>query len=320
MITRKDLTLEEIKELMKPLASPNHNHTALIKPEEGRRAISLALLRWAGGAKQVTLTQWELPPDAAGRIYTVDTFIGAVVDTKYTPWSKKLHRGTYIYTGTSHTKGDYKTFPHVMLDYIDNSKKRRHYRPMVHTVIAYVTPLLREQYAQAVLLDMEAKDRTFLEAQVQVNHMDKNVKNNSLYNLEVVTASENGKHKFKTKEGIPYSAICDRPEDLVHPELREFDQSGIMDARKAYLDKLCSQLSAVRIRPDSDKVLVQSVTGEYVSVPIKGLTAWGILVNLFLAQTVQVIIGDNFTAWLEDAVNKGKVKIVNPSEYARVTK
>lgn len=284
----KNITLEQIKELMKPISSPNHNHTLLINPADGKHAINLAILRWAGGAKQITLTQWELPPDACGRIYVVDVFIGDVVDTKYADWAKGVRRGTYEYTGTSHTKGKYKTFPHVMLDYIDGSKKRRHYRPMMHTIIAYVCPETREQYAQAVLLEMQMKDRTFTTAQVQVNHMDKDVLNNSIYNLEVVTASENGKHKFKTDEGIPYSAVCDR-EVFVHPELKEFEASGVMDVRKAYLDKLCRQLSNAQIEPDADSVVVKSVADKYMNVPIKDLTAWGILTQLFLAQSKMIV-------------------------------
>lgn len=294
MINRKDLTIEEIKELMQPIHSPNHNHTLLIEEtedmtkQERRRAINLALLRWAGGAKQITLTQFELPPDAVGRIYVVDTFIGEVVDVKYADWAKHVRKGKYEYTGTSHTKGEYRTFPHVFLDYIDGSKKRRHYRPMVHSIIAYVYPALREQYAEAVLLDMQAKGRTFLEAQVQVNHMDKEVYNNAIYNLEVVTASENGKHKFKTDEGIPYSAICDR-EDLVHPELKEFEASGVMMARKAYLDKLCRHLSEVRVRPDADIIAVRTVQDRFIEIPVEGLTAWGILASLFTAQAVAVL-------------------------------
>ncbi|NLZ82876.1 MAG: hypothetical protein GX915_04335, partial [Clostridiales bacterium] len=181
MINRKDLTLDQIKELMQPLHSANHNHTSLINHSDGKRAINLAVLRWAGGAKQITLTKWELPPDAVGRIYVVDVFIGDVVDIKYTDWAKKVRKGKYEYTGTSHTKGKYKTFPHVMLDYIDASSSRRHYRPLIHTILAYVYPATREQYAQAVLRDMEEKDRTFIQAQVQPNHMDKDPLNNSIY-------------------------------------------------------------------------------------------------------------------------------------------
>jgi len=290
MINRKDLTLDQIKELMKPISSPNHSHTLLINPSEGRRAINLALLRWAGGAKQLTLTKYELQPDAVGRIYTVDTFIGEVVDVKYAEWAKGVHRGEYIYSGTSHTKGEYKTFPHVMLDYIDGSKKRRHYRPMMHTIIAYVSPDTREQYAKAALLDMKEKNRTFIEAQVQVNHMDKDVKNNSIYNLEIVTASENNRHRSKTKKGIPYSAICDRPiDDFILQDLKEFTACGITDARKAYLDKLCRHISESDISPTVSELLVKSVDGKYVVVPIKGLTAWGILTKLFLAQAVCIV-------------------------------
>lgn len=288
MINKKDLTLTEIKELMKPISSPNHNHTALINPVDGKHAINIALLRWAGGAKQLTLTKYELPPDACGRIYVVDTFIGEVVDVKYADWAKHVRKGKYEYTGTSHTKGKYKTFPHVMLDYIDGSKKRRHYRPMMHSIIAYVYPALREQYAQAAFKDMKEKGRTFTEACVQVNHMDKDVLNNSIYNLEVVTASENGKHKFKTDEGIPYSAVCDR-EVFVHPELKEFEACGVMDVRKAYLDKLCRQISNAQIEPDADSVVVKSVADKYMNVPIKDLTAWGILTQLFLAQSKMIV-------------------------------
>jgi len=289
-INKKDLTIEEIKELMKPLHSDNHNHTLLINPADGKHAINIALLRWAGGAKQLTLTTWELPPDAVGRIYVVDVFIGEVVDTKYADWAKGVHRGEYIYSGTSHTKGEYKTFPHVMLDYIDGSKKRRHYRPMMHTIIAYVYPALREQYAQAAFKDMKEKGRTFLEAQVQPNHMDKDPLNNAVYNLEVVTASENNRHRSKTVRGVPYSVICDRPiDDFILQDLKEYTACGITDARKAYLDKLCRHLSESDISPTASELLVKSVDGKYVVVPIKGLTAWGILTQLFLAQSKMIV-------------------------------
>lgn len=283
----KNITLEQIKELMKPLHSDNHRHTALINSDDGKHAINISILRWAGGAKQLTLTTWELPPDACGRIYVVDTFIGDVVAVKYADWAERVRRGEYLYTGTSHTKGEYKTFPHIMLDYIDGSKKRRHYRPMMHTIIAYVSPDTREQYAKAALLDMQEKGRTFLEAQVQVNHMDKDVHNNALYNLEVVTASENNRHRSKTIKGVPYSAICDRND--AHPELRAFEAYGVMEARRAYLDKLCKQLSQSEIKPDTTELLVKSVSCQLVPVSIKDLTAWGILTQLFLAQSKMIV-------------------------------
>lgn len=290
MLNNTNLILSEIKKFMEPIQSEHHKHTALINPSDGRHAINIALLRWAGGAKQLTLTKYELPPDACGRIYTVDVFTGDVVGKTYTDWASKVHRGEYIYSGTSHTKGEYKTFPHVMLDYVDGSKKRRHYRPMMHTIIAYVCPETREQYAQAVLLEMQTKDRTFTTAEVQVNHMDKDVLNNSIYNLEVVTTGENIRHRSKTKKGVPYSAICDRPiDDFILQDLKEFTACGITDARKAYLDKLCRHISASDISPTASELLVKSVDGKYVVVPIKAITAWGILTKLFLAQAVCIV-------------------------------
>ena len=74
------LNINEIKSLMSPLDHPAYSHFCLLNPSDGKHAINLALLRWCGGATQVSLTQYALPFDATGRSYILDVFIGEVVD------------------------------------------------------------------------------------------------------------------------------------------------------------------------------------------------------------------------------------------------
>lgn len=281
-MTKNNLTINGIKDLMKPIHSDNHPHTALIDHKEDRRAINIALLRWAGGAKQITLTKWELPPDAVGRIYTVDTFIGEIVDTKYAEWAKGVRRGAYEYTGTSHTKGKYKTFPQVQFDYICNSRKRRHYRPFIHSVIAYVLPELREQYAQAALREQDLNNKDFIHANVQVNHMDKHTHNNSSFNLEVVTAKENSRHKYLTPHGLSLSAL--RHFGFAQKDLAEYDGCGVIDA-DAWAEKICKQLSGANLPPKTEVINVINVRGIEEAIDISGSTVWGIITHLFLRQT-----------------------------------
>ncbi len=289
------ITMETIKSLMQPMHHPNFCHTALIDATDGKHAINLAILRWTADAKKVSLTQWELPPDATGRIYTIDIFIGKVVDTKYADWAKGVQRGKRGHdSANNHKKGNYLTIPHVHFDNIQ-SGKRRPYRPFVHTIIAYVYPPLREQYAQAVMDDMTANNRSFKNARVQVNHMDKNTYNNLACNLEVITASANSIHRVISIAGDPYSMLlhkCRADGNCNgYPELREYLE--VLSDAPCYTKRICQQLSQAQLPADTDtvKVCIQSITGNKVkSVQITNQSIWGLLCCLYIAKAHHICI------------------------------
>jgi hypothetical protein len=276
---------------MQPINHPAYNHTALINPADGKHAVNLAILRWAGGAKQVTLTQWELPPDAVGRIYTVDVFIGDFVGVRYADWAKGVLRYSRGHGSVNnHRKRGYITAPHIHLDNL-NTGERRHYRPFVHTLIAYVYPPLREQYARAALEDMTAKNRTFAEAEVQVNHLDKDTLNSSACNLEVVTAGDNIRHSRLTDIGVPFSMRLCKSQSDEYADLRDCLEV-LLDA-PGYVERMCHQVSAAQLPADADSipVCIQSITGSKVKpVPIAHRTIWGILAGLYTAKAHHICV------------------------------
>jgi hypothetical protein len=266
---------------MQPIHHPDFKHTALVDATDGRHAVNIALLRWTADAKQVNLTQWELPPDAVGRIYTVDVFIGQVVGVKYADWAKGVHRGKRGHNSAkSGKKGKYLTAPHIHLSNIKTGK-HRHYRPFVHTIIAYVYPPLREQYAQAVMNDMTANNRSFKGACVQINHIDKDIYNNTALNLEAVTASANSIHREIATAGVALSMRCynrTATQDVV-----DYYDSNITDA-EAYIERMCQQLSNAKLPTDTEYITVgiQSVTGNKVKpVQVANQSVWGILMGLY---------------------------------------
>lgn len=276
------ITIDNIKSLMQPITHPDYQHTALIDATDGIHAVNLALLRWAAGSKQINLTQYELPADAVGRIYVIDVFIGQVVSVRYADWAKGIQRGKRGHgSPRCGKKGKYLTAPHVHLDCIQTGK-RRHYRPGVHLLVAFVYPPLREQYAQAAFEDMTANNRSFQTACVQVNHLDKDTHNNSACNLEVVTASDNCKHSHIAKAGEPFSMILHKAD---FPELREC--LTVLSDAPGYIERMCQQVSAAQLPADIDilTVSIQSITGSKTKpVQIFNQSIWGILVGLYTAK------------------------------------
>lgn len=276
------LTMNEIKSLMSPLDHPAYVHSALLNPSEGKHAINLALLRWCGGAEQLSLTKYALPFDALGRSYILDVFIGEVVGVRYAFWSKvknRKRRGKG--SANNNRKGSYLTAPHITLDCLGGG--RIHYRPFIHTLVAYVYPPLREQYAQAVMTDMVEHSRSFTDAIAQVNHIDKDIENNSAINLEVVTASANSQHKVLTVLGHPYSMICHSGK--APQALSDYYSSTITD-NSSYVERMCRQLSNANLPVDTEKISIsiKSITGNKLkTLDITGLSIWGILISLYTA-------------------------------------
>lgn len=273
---------------MSPLDHPDYTHTALLNPSEGKHAINLALLRWCEGATQVSMTQYELPADATGKIYTLDVFIGKVTGVKYAFWSKGVHRkkcrgNNSINNGK---KGKYLTAPHITFDILNPKKKKRiHYRPFIHTLIAYVYPSLREQYAQAAMADMATHNRSFSEACVQVNHIDKNIYNNSAVNLEVITASANSRHKSLTVTGEPYSMLCHSKQ--APSALLAYYSSNIID-NQVYVERMCLLLSSANLPINTETIIVgvKSITGTKLkTVDISNQASiWEVLTALYDAK------------------------------------
>jgi len=290
------LNINEIKSLMSPLDHPAYSHFCLLNPSDGKHAINLALLRWCGGATQVSLTQYALPFDATGRSYILDVFIGEVVDVKYAFWSKGIHlkkRGSN--SVRNNLKGKYLTAPHITLD-IMGTKKRIHYRPFIHTLVAYVYPPLREQYVQAVLDDMTAHNRSFADAQIQTNHINKDLNNNSAVNLEVITASANSRHKALTVIGEPYSMLCHSKQ--AQSALFAYYNSNIID-NSSYVERLCLQLSAANLPVNSEKITVgvKSITGtrlKTVDIPNQA-SIYEVLTTLYDAKAHHIHIENLYT-------------------------
>lgn len=278
------LTINEIKSLMSPLDHPAYVHNALLNPSDGKHAINLALLRWCGGATQVSLTKYALPFDALGRSYILDVFIGEVVGVRYAFWSKvtnRKHRGNN--SENNGRKGSYLTAPHITLDIIGGG--RIHYRPFIHTLVAYVYPSLREQYAQAVLADMTAHNRSFTDAIAQVNHLNKDTMNNSAINLEVITASANSKHKSLTTLGTSFSMLLHKCPQK-YPELRDYLEA-LSDA-PTYVERMCLQLSTADLPVNTEKIIVgvKSITGtrlKTVAIPNQA-SIWEVLTALYNAK------------------------------------
>lgn len=276
------LNINEIKSLMQPVNNSDYNHSALLNPADGKHALSIALVRWLSNAKALTLTQIELPPDAVGRIYIIDIFIGKVVDVKYASWAKGVHRNTTRGNNSpnNHKKGNYITLPHINLLNLFTGKNE-HFRPGMHVIIAYSYKPLREQYAQAVLSDMVAHNRSFYEVEVEVNHTDKYPECNSAYNLEVTTASGNAKHRALTTKGNPYSMLCHyktAPDDLF-----EYYNSCITD-NPSYVERICRQLSSANLPANIEKITigVKSILGNKVkTIDIFNGSIWSILTALF---------------------------------------
>ncbi|MBC2457146.1 hypothetical protein [Clostridium beijerinckii] len=248
------------------------------------------MLRWCGGATQVSLTQWELPPDAIGRIYVLDVFIGKVVDVKYTFWARGIHRNKRGKGSKNNDrKGSYLTAPHITLDII-GTNKRIHYRPFLHTLVAYVYPSLREQYAQAVMTEMTEHNRSFIGACIQTNHLNKDIVNNSAVNLEVTTASANSKHKSLTTLGTPYSMLLHKcPQE--YPELRDYLEA-LSDA-PTYVERMCRQLSTANLSANLGKIIVgvKSITGNKIkTVDIVDKSIWGILTALYTVKAHHICV------------------------------
>lgn len=282
--------METIKSLMQPIHHPDYNHTALIDETDGRHAVNIALLRWTAGAKQVNFTQWELPPDATGRIYTVDVFIGKVVATTYADWAKGVQRGKRGNDSVNNNKkGKYLTVPHITLDVIQ-SGERRTYRPFVHTIVAYVYPPLREQYSQAVMDDMTANNRSFMDACIQVNHMDKKTYNNSACNLEVITASANSIHREIATAGVALSMLCYN--HTATNDVVDYYNSNITDA-EAYIARMCQQLSNAKLPANTEYITVgiQSITGNKLKpVQVANQSVWGIMMGLYIVKAHHIQI------------------------------
>ena len=289
---------KDICNLIQPVHSASHRHTLLIDSEyikhtdDGKDDIvfaeRLAYLRWAGGAKQLTLTKFELPPDAKGTIYTIDAFIGEVVDVRYTDWASEFRRnGRAVKSAKSGIKRAYREIGQIHLEY-SNKNELVYRRPMLHQIVAYTYPPLREQYVYAVLQDMRDKGRDYSEAVVQPNHMDKITLNAAAYDLEWTTGTKNIHHRRKTTAGIHYSMLCE-DKNRNHVELRAYDACGITDARDTYVRGLCKQLSDANIDKNAATINIVTVSGKQASVFIGGLTIWGILTKLFEAQAVGVV-------------------------------
>lgn len=279
------LTIDEIKSLMQPLQHPDYNHSALLNPSDGKHALSIALVRWLSNAKPLTLTQIELPPDAVGRCYIIDIYTGKVVGVKYADWSKGVHKHTTRNNNSvhNHRKGNYITIPHITLTNLATGKNE-HYRPGMHVIIAYAYKPLREQYAQAVMADMTARNRSFYEVEIEVNHTDKDPECNSAYNLEVTTASANAKHRALTTKGNPYSMLCHYK--IAPQDLSEYYNSSIID-NSSYINRMCLQLSAANLPINTEKIIIgtKSILGNKVkTVEISNNSIWSILNALFTAQ------------------------------------
>ncbi len=174
------LTIDNIKSLMQPISNPAYKHSALLNPSDGKHAVSIALVRWLSNAKALSLTRYELPPDSLGRTYTIDIFTGKVVSVHYAEWAKGVHRNTTRGNNSphNHKKGNYITIPHINLMNLSTGKNE-HFRPGIHIIVAYAYKPLREQYAQAVLSDMTARNRSFYEVEIQINHTNKDPECNS---------------------------------------------------------------------------------------------------------------------------------------------
>lgn len=271
-----------IKALMQPINNQAYKHSALLDPTNGKHALSIALVRWLSNAKPLSLTQLELPPDSVGRIYTLDVFIGKVVDVKYAEWAKGVHRNTTRGNNSvhNHRKGNYLTIPHITLMNLATGKNE-HYRPGMHVIIAYAYKPLREQYAQAVLADMTAHNRSFYGVEIEVNHTDKDPENNSSVNLEVITASANARHRTLTTKGNPLSMLCyykTAPKDLF-----EYYNSCITD-NPSYVERICRQLSSANLPVNTGEISigVKSITGNKTkTIDISNGSIWSILTALF---------------------------------------
>lgn len=282
------ITIDEIKSLMQPLENKAYKHSALLDPTNGKHALSIALVRWLSNAKPLSLTKIELPPDAVGRIYVVDIYTGKVVDVRYAEWSKGVHknctRGNN--SANNHKKGNYITIPHITLTNLATGKNE-HYRPGMHVIIAYAYKPLREQYAQAVMADMTAHNRSFYEVEIEVNHTDKDPENNSSVNLEVITASANAKHRSLTTKGNPLSMLCyykTAPKDLL-----DYYNSNIIDNPK-YIEHMCLQLSSADLSTNVEKINigVKSITGDKLKTIDIPNSIWGILTALYDAKAHRI--------------------------------
>lgn len=285
------LNINEIKQLMQPVNNPAYAHSALLNPADRKHALSIALIRWLSNAKPLSLTQIELPPDAVGRIYIIDIYTGKVVGVKYAEWSKGVHRNTTRgnNSANNHRKGNYITIPHITLLNLSTGKNE-HYRPGIHLIIAYAYKPLREQYAQAVMADMTAHNRSFYEVEVEVNHINKDTLNNVAYNLEVITASANCKHKALTTKGNPYSMLCHYK--IAPQDLSEYYNSSIID-NSSYINRMCLQLSAANLPVNTEKINVgvKSILGNKVkAVAINNNSIWSTLTALFTAQAHHICI------------------------------
>lgn len=276
------LTIDEIKSLMQPLENKAYVHSALLNPVDGKHALSVALIRWLSNSKALTLTKYELPPDAVGRIYIIDIYTGKVVDVKYAEWSKGVHKNTTRGDNSpnNHKKGNYLTIPHITLLNLKIGKKE-HCRPGMHIIVAYAYKPLREQYAQAVMADMTAHNRSFYGVEIEVNHINKDTLNNSAYNLEVITASANARHRELTTLNNPLSMLC---HDNIAPNaLLAYYNSTIID-NSSYIERMCLQLSSANLPVDLGKITVgvKSITGDKDKVvEIADSTIWAVMIALY---------------------------------------
>lgn len=271
-----------IKALMQPKINTAYKHSALLNPSDGKHALSIALIRWLSNAKPLSLTKYELPPDSVGRIYVVDIYTGKVVDVRYAEWSKGVHknctRGNN--SANNHKKGNYITIPHITLTNLATGKNE-HYRPGMHVIIAYAYKPLREQYAQAVMADMTAHNRSFYEVEIEVNHTNKDTLINSSYNLEVITASANAKHRSLTTKGNPLSMLCHS--NIAPKDLSDYYSSNIID-NPSYINRMCVQLSSANLPVNTDKITigVKSIAGNKIkTIDILNGSIWSILTALF---------------------------------------
>lgn len=276
------LTIDEIKSLMQPVNNQAYNHSALLNPSDGKHALSIALVRWLSNAKALTLTQIELPPDAVGRIYIVDIFIGKVVGVKYASWAKGIHRNTTRGNNSknNHRKGNYITIPHITLTNLSTGKNE-HFRPGIHIIVAYAYKPLREQYAQAVLSDMTERNRSFYEVEIQVNHTNKDPECNAAYNLEVISASANSQHRTLTTKGNPFSMLCHN--NIATSDLSAYYSSNIID-NDSYVKRMCLQLSSANLPVDTGEITVgvKSILGTKLkTINISDLSIWAILTALY---------------------------------------
>jgi hypothetical protein len=295
------LTINEIKSLMQPMNNQAYKHNALLDPTNGKHALSIALIRWLSNAKPLTLTQLELPPDSVGRIYIIDIYTGKVVGVKYAEWSKGVHKNTTRSdkSANNHKKGNYLTIPHITLTNLATGKNE-HFRPGMHLIIAYAYKPLREQYAQAVLADMMAHNRSFYEVEVEVNHINKDTLNNSAYNLEVITASANAKHRSLTTKGNPLSMLCHYK--IAPRDLSEYYNSCITD-NTSYVERMCLQLSASDLPVNTGEIMVgvKSITGNKVkTVDVTDLSIWAILNALYTAKAHHICLNEMAYAILRD--------------------